>query len=117
MNAYSQLKWYFFALRNPILSKLIRMKPVWRIIPKTPDNVKMLIALVVGQLCISKNPRYSNTLLQILRAVPKDELDADETAIGYFVTSLSLASTAHESVVLCQNVFTLCFNAGALIQR
>ena len=114
MNAYSRLKWYFFMLRNPILSKLSKRKPIWSIIPHTPTNVEILIALTIGELCTSKSPRYSNALLQILRSVPDDELNANERAIGYFVNFRSISSKAHECVEHCQKVLILCFSAGAL---
>ena len=114
MNTYSRLKWYFFILRNPLLSKFIKRKPIWLTIPHTPANVQILIALVVGELCTSTNPRYSNALLQILRAVPNEELDADERAIAYFVNCRSFSANVHESVEHCQKVLIVCFNAGAL---
>ena len=114
MNAYHRLKLYFSILRHPILSRFFNRKPIWLTISHTSTNVEILIALVVGELCTSTNPRYSNALLQILRAVPNEELDADERAIAYFVNSRSFSSSVHESVEHCQKVLIVCFSAGAL---
>ena len=114
MNAYSRLRWYLFVLRNPILSRLFRRQPIWAVIPHTPANVEVLISLVLSELCSSKNPRYSNALLQLLRAVPNEELDANEIAIAYFVNGKFLFSNVHESIEIFQKVLILCFSVGAL---
>lgn len=114
MNAYSRLKWHLFILRNPVLSRFFGREPIWLTIPHTPTNVEILIALVVGELCTSTNPRYSNALLQILQAVPNEELDVNERAIAYFANCRTFCSSVHESVEHCQKVLILCFSAGAL---
>jgi hypothetical protein len=112
MNVYSRLKWYFFVLRNPVLSKLFKRKPISHIVPHTPENVKILIALTVAELCTSKSARYSYELLQILRSVPDHELDADESAKAHFGGHLPNSLTVHESVECCQTALLLCLSAS-----
>jgi hypothetical protein len=80
------------------------------IVPRTPDNVEIVIAMALGELCTSTSPRYSNALLYILGSVPVHELNTNERAKAYFMGCQSQFSTVDEAVEHCQRALMLCFH-------
>ncbi len=79
------------------------------IVPRNPDNVETVIAMVLGELCASTSPRYSNALLYILGSIPAHELNTNDHAKAYFMGCLSQFSTVDEAVEHCHRALMLCF--------